>query len=64
MLLLHEGGRRVVRTKSVVQDLRRQKSKKKRKKVRNGTDTLFMMLKEKFYIIRFNLASNIRTVGE
>ena len=64
MLLLHEAGRRAVRTKSVVHGLRRQKNKKERKKARNGTNTLFMTFKEKSYIIMANLASNVRTVGE
>jgi len=48
-----------VRTKSVVHGLRRQKNTKERKKVRNGTNTLFMMFKEKSYIIMLNLASNV-----
>ena len=36
MLLLHEGGRRMVRTKSVVQGLRRQKKNKRKKEGMEG----------------------------
>jgi len=49
----------VVRTKSVSHGLRRQKDKKERKKVRTGTNTLFMTFKEKSYIFMLKLASNV-----